>query len=891
MLLKFSLRSGLVYRRSFFWFAFLLTFLNTSALFAQTHQWSRSNPGGGGAIATVGATASGTILAASDLSGIYRSYDDGQSWDVVGATQGLLETHISSLGFHPTNGNIYFAGTYVGAYKTIDDGENFYPVFPDASHDFDYSYIESIVLAPSDPNRGYITHHPTPESFGQVYRSTDGGDSWQAVPGENLPDDLRLIKLMVHPLDENLVYVLTGKTRWGCSPAELYQSSDAGMHWRRIGILLEDILDMDLHPTDPAVVFVSTFVSTYVDSESCRETNIEDYYGSDTNAGAFFKSTNAGNSFSLLSDKTGIISVGISDPDIIRLVDIMWPYDWVEDAGTWESIDGGLNWVHTGFVENWFPGYSNNQYYAFSKSFNGLSKTLSKDLFNSDRFYGSFGQWAWASFDGGQTVNNVSTINVSENHWLSTGVENVNGHCLELSESNPDVIYTGAYDSGFWYSTDHGASWTRSLPNYNLYPEYVWDLGDGPVEPNEAVRDAGSNVSTILSDPHRENVVWATFSKEQLTSVVDSIQAIAGLFRSNEFGENWQLVEGGMPVGPDAVMMYGLSLDINSPVENRTLFMTINGDVYRSLNDGLQWSMVFENGGLKFTEVDRFNGELVYAGGRNGIFRSTDGGDSWEDLQQSQMRNVHESIRVDIVPTWVDWSTSNPIFPWEGVFDIQADPNVPDRVLVTVLGPDKGLYRSDTAGLTWEKLLTDMHMRGVAIAPQDSDIIYATSSMSYHSGGYGNSLGIQYSNDGGQNWVDANGDMAWTYGGTIKVATGEHPHVWAWSPGTGVQMALVPAFSGISTIDLPTPPLSLQSFPNPFNPSTTIAYSVSLPGFVTLKIFDVSGREVETLVSEIQPAGDYSVDFEPHQAASGLYFVELRNGHGMVETQKIMLLK
>ncbi len=871
--------------------ALLLISLHGSTLLSQTHNWTRTNPGGGGAIAVVGATASGTILAASDLSGIYRSFDDGQSWDVVGANQGLLETHISALGFHPTDGNTYFAGTYIGAYKTTDGGESFQKVFPLASNGFDYSYIESIVLAASDSTRGYITHHPGPESFGEVYRSIDGGNSWQAIPSTDFPDSLRLVKLMVHPVDENLVYLLTGKTRWGCSPARLYRSSDGGVHWTMIGTDLGDILDMDLHPTDPDLVFVSTFESTYVDSESCRETNIEDYYVDDENAGAFFKSTNRGNSFTLLTDKTGIISVGTIDPGIIRLVNPLFPYDWNDNAGTWESPNAGLTWTHTGFVENWSKGYTTNQYFAFSKSFNGLNKTISRDLFNSDRFFASFGQWAWGSFDGGQTLNNISTVYISPNHWLSTGVENINGHCLEISESNPDIIFTGAYDSGFWYSTDHGGSWTRSLPNYNLYPEYVWNLGEGPVEANQAVREAGSNVSTILSDPVRDHVVWATFSKEQYTSLFNSTEAIAGLFRSNEHGENWQLVEGGMPTGSAAVMMYGLSLDINSPVDNRTLFMTIKGDIYRSQDDGVSWSMVFANGGLKFTEVDHFNGDIVYAGGRNGIFRSTDGGDIWQDLEHAELGSVHENIRVDIVPTWTEWGLDEPLFPWEGVFDIQADPNIPMRVYATVLGPGKGLYRSDDAGIYWSKLLTDLHMRGVAIAPQNSQIIYATSSQSYHSGGLGNSLGVQYSTDAGSTWADANDGMAWSYGGTIKVSTGDDPHVWAWSPGTGVQMAPVPALSTTPAIDIISPSTLRQNYPNPFNPSTTIAYSVSRSGFVTVKVFDLSGHEIETLVSESQAAGTYVVQFDAGQVASGLYFVELRDGSGAVETKKMTLLK
>ena len=83
-------------------------------------------------------------------------------------------------------------------------------------------------------------------------------------------------------------------------------------------------------------------------------------------------------------------------------------------------------------------------------------------------------------------------------------------------------------------------------------------------------------------------------------------------------------------------------------------------------------------------------------------------------------------------------------------------------------------------------------MRGIAIAPQNSNLIYVTSSENYYSGGTGNSSGIQYSTDAGKHWFDANNGMAWNYGGMIEIETGKKPHVWAWSPGTGIQHSLIP---------------------------------------------------------------------------------------------------
>jgi aminopeptidase N len=66
-----------------------------------------------------------------------------------------------------------------------------------------------------------------------------------------------------------------------------------------------------------------------------------------------------------------------------------------------------------------------------------------------------------------------------------------------------------------------------------------------------------------------------------------------------------------------------------------------------------------------------------------------------------------------------------------------------------------------------------------------------------------------------------------------------------------------------------------QNYPNPFNPTTNIGFRISDPGFVSLKVYDVLGQEVATLVHEVKPAGEYSSSFDASNLASGLYFYKL----------------
>jgi len=82
-----------------------------------------------------------------------------------------------------------------------------------------------------------------------------------------------------------------------------------------------------------------------------------------------------------------------------------------------------------------------------------------------------------------------------------------------------------------------------------------------------------------------------------------------------------------------------------------------------------------------------------------------------------------------------------------------------------------------------------------------------------------------------------------------------------------------------------------QNFPNPFSHSTNISYSLQKSGFVTLKIYDLSGKEIHTLVSDNQEIGTYSVNFDAHKFSSGFYFYKLEAGKEFVEIKKMLLIR
>jgi hypothetical protein len=81
-----------------------------------------------------------------------------------------------------------------------------------------------------------------------------------------------------------------------------------------------------------------------------------------------------------------------------------------------------------------------------------------------------------------------------------------------------------------------------------------------------------------------------------------------------------------------------------------------------------------------------------------------------------------------------------------------------------------------------------------------------------------------------------------------------------------------------------------QNYPNPFNPSTTIDYSIKSAGEVTLKVYDMLGKEVASLVNAGQEVGSYSVEFNAANLPSGMYVYRLSTNN-FVDTKKLILLK
>ena len=148
--------------------------------------------------------------------------------------------------------------------------------------------------------------------------------------------------------------------------------------------------------------------------------------------------------------------------------------------------------------------------------------------------------------------------------------------------------------------------------------------------------------------------------------------------------------------------------------------------------------------------------------------------------------------------------------------------------------------------------------------------------------------------NGGEDWE-------FSYSGTANYLLGlyavDDENVWTVG-GLGTILKLDANPSGIVEDDNTSQPLNfkvLQNYPNPFNPSTMIRYEIPDQArndnmLVVLKVYDVLGKEIATLVNEEKPMGSYEVEFSGTGLPSGIYFYQLQSG-SFVETKKMVLIK
>ncbi len=197
------------------------------------------------------------------------------------------------------------------------------------------------------------------------------------------------------------------------------------------------------------------------------------------------------------------------------------------------------------------------------------------------------------------------------------------------------------------------------------------------------------------------------------------------------------------------------------------------------------------------------------------------------------------------------------------------------------------ILKTTDAGQSWEGNLPTSIMTLNSIYFTDEDTGWACGKMDSTPN---KKAVILYTNDGGINWEvqHANDNHAEYYAiYFINDAVG-------WAVGTGGSIVKTTT-GGVTAIEndnksIPTDFSISQNYPNPFNPNTKIKYQIPELSFVTLKVYDVLGNEIMTLVNGEESAGKYKVEFDATGLPSGVYFYSLQTGD-FINTRKMIILR
>ncbi|MBX2990499.1 MAG: T9SS type A sorting domain-containing protein [Bacteroidetes bacterium] len=339
-------------------------------------------------------------------------------------------------------------------------------------------------------------------------------------------------------------------------------------------------------------------------------------------------------------------------------------------------------------------------------------------------------------------------------------------------------------------------------------------------------------------------------------------------------------------------------------------------------------------------------------GPNRGIRKTTDGGSSWRSVDTARYvyndakfptpqigyaagREASTQQYVPAIRKTTDggetWAT---IFSLNGGVDFQA---------VSFLDPDNGwamtyspalIYRTTNAGAVWTFQDTVGLYNGTTYPMRD--LAFTTLDSGWAVGGIAGTSVISKTTNGGQSWIHSSGisntiqeiaminsRVGWIVGRVWNAPPqrttdgGVTWHVQSTSPnlpagGSGIYSISMldenngwlifnpqgrvykTTNGGATSVEnnevLPSAIQLFQNYPNPFNPGTHIKFTIVRQGFVSLKVFDLSGREVATLLERDMSVGEHSVEWKPENLASGVYLYQLRHG-ATTETRKLVLLR
>ena len=403
-----------------------------------------------------------------------------------------------------------------------------------------------------------------------------------------------------------------------------------------------------------------------------------------------------------------------------------------------------------------------------------------------------------------------------------------------------------------------------------------------------------SNVTTELSSVYavNKNVAWVCGFGSTI-------------IRTKNQGANWQKVDGngfnGIPsnVNLESIVGFDSNTAIVSGVQGTNTW------VWKTTNGGANWNEVFYqfngfiNGVCMLNQTTGFIiGDPV--GGRWSLFKTTNAGNTWDSagmylpaggLSEGGWNNSFFSISPRI---WFGTNNSRIYYSTNDGANWSIQSTTPEinsfalwfsENLYGLSGGTTNLMETSNNGLNWVSMPAagTGNIGGVTTLNLPVDfpsvvIWYVRISSS----------SIYSSFNGGANWMTEYTNPVGNYRHISNAALGSG----IWAVGTNGCISYrqpIVSIIPISTVNPERYSLS-QNYPNPFNPTTTIKFAIPKAGYVSVSVFDVSGRELEMLVNEELQAGTFEVKWNAATYSSGVYLYKLTAGN-YTETKRMTLVK
>ncbi len=669
---------------------------------------------------------------------------------------------------------------------------------------------------------------------------------------------------------------------------------------------------------------------------SCITVSGNNFYAGTKENGIYFSSNN-GESWGAINNgltNKKIYSIVVSNTNLITLT-----FDGIflstNNGGYWNAINNGLpTGLRSVFSiaasgSNLIAGTSiNGVYIATNNGVNWIPSGLKSGGINSlyangNNVYAGVGSILYLSTDSGVSWNPIS------NSFGSGGGPDVPLYVSSIAVAG-NKICVGITFYGVVLSTNNGASWKRIIKGLPDGTEILSLVANGP--------DiyAGTNGGGVfkLND---DDSTWTAISYNKMNNKINSL-AISGknILAGNEGGV-YQLDNNGLLWNSKCDGITNTYVTTIVSIDKNLFAGTYGNGVFLSTNDGSTWKST--NNGLANFNVNHLfvDGSNIFAGTNGGVFLSTNNGDIWSPLNngitdgsiRSFARIGNSLFAGGSIYIYRSTDYGNNWVKVGNYFQGSLSLAVIDSILFSASGNE--LKQSTDLGQNWNEIIMRIYNgTGINSLVTVNKDLYAGSGgsgifrRSYKDGEWGPfSSGLEDSSEissftednsiiftgmrNGEIYYTSDSKVVWTkvndglLNTPVYSLAGYDKNLFAGTYDSGVWRR--PLSEMITDVDdrnnnLPARFVLYQNYPNPFNPSTTINYSIASLGHVSIKVYDLLGREVATLLNEEKLAGNYTCKFNGINMPSGVYFYRMqvypeqgRRAGNFTSTKKLVLLK